>query len=445
MLFLKTKNNISFFSLLILFSILNFIKQNKIVFPFKTQTSKTLSSNYIDLFIQNKIYTTIEIGTPPKSINIYLTMDTNYLIISNSSIDPSFYNNKKSNTYFNISQLNVFYFEYFSNGYYAKDSFLFMTTLENQEKVKFNNIEFIHAIEFSSENYISPGYFGLQIPKKNKLNIYNCLKKENVISKEFWSLKYTNDNEGYFIIGEFPPEYNDENSIQMTNALPCEGESSYLCWNLKFNEIKFGDISVNRDRTAKIYPEFEFIIGTGEYEQKISENFFNKLNNKCQKKLSETYYYYFECEKDIDISIFKNLEFSHSEFMYNFIMTKDDLFKLYNNKLYFLIIFNMYSSYGNYWKLGKPFIKKYNFGYNIDNNKILFFNKEEKKEDEEQVDSNIYYYIIIGILAICALFMIFFVIIKKFLKPKRKKANELQEEINIAVDENDKNQNILGI
>ena len=81
MLFLKTKNNISFFSLLILFSILNFIKQNKIVFPFKTQTSKTPSSNYIDLFIQNKIYTTIEIGTPPKSINIYLTNFLTYFAI----------------------------------------------------------------------------------------------------------------------------------------------------------------------------------------------------------------------------------------------------------------------------------------------------------------------------------------------------------------------------
>ncbi len=38
-----------------------------------------------------------------------------------------------------------------------------------------------------------------------------------------------------------------------------------------------------------------------------------------------------------------------------------------------------------------------------------------------------------------------FVIVNKFLKPKRKKANELQEEINETLDENNKDQNDMGI
>ena len=434
MFFLIYKNNVSFFLLLISICKFNFIKQKKIVFPFKTETPNILSSNYIDKFIQNKIYITIEIGSPPKSINIYLTMDTNYLIIANSSIDKTYYNNKESTTYLNTSTLTDFYFEFFSSGYFAKESFFFYTSLENKQKEKVNNIEFIHAMEFSSITRVSPGYFGLQIPKKNKPNIYNCLKKENSISEEYWNLKYTSDNEGIFMIGEYPQEYTDEEGIRKTNALPCEEEGSNLCWNLKFNDIKFGEINVNRDRFAKIYPEFEFIIGTGEYEQKISENFFAKLNNKCQKKLSETNYYYYECEKNIDISDFKNLEFSHSEFMYNFILTKDDLFKIYNDKIYFLVIFNMYSSIGNYWKLGKPFVKKFNFGYNTDNNKIYFFHKEENQENKK--DNNLIYYIIIGILGIGVLVMVGFVIFKKIFSPKKIKANELLEDINMPNDEN---------
>ena len=443
MFFVKDKNVILFNIHLIVFSIFNFISSNKIIFPFKIEQSNGPLSNYIDKFIQNKLYINIEIGSPPKSINLYLSMDTYYLIIANSSIDSSYYNNKQSNTYSNTSKLNTFFLELFSNGYYAKESFWFRTSLEKDEKNIFKNIEFIHVMSYSSITYVSPGYFGLQIPKANKPNIYNYLKKEKIISKEYWNLKYTSDNEGYFLLGEFPSEYNDENSLRKTNALPCEEDNPNLCWKLKFNDIKFGDINVNRDRIAKIFPEFEFIIGTGEYEQKISENFF-KLNNKCQKKLSETNYYYYECENDIDISNFKNLEFSHSEFMFNFIMTKEDLFKLYNNKIYFLIIFNMYSSYGNYWKLGKPFIKKYNFGYNIENKKIYFFYKEEKKEkNEKQRDSNIYYYIIIGFLLLGVFVMAFFVIINKFWKPKRKKANELQEEINISYE--NMNQNNIGI
>ena len=419
MIFLINKRYISLFLLLIIFSTINFIKLNKIIFPFKTDSFNSISTNYIDKLIQNKIYITIEIGSSKKSINVYLTMDTNYLIIANSSIDSSYYNNKQSSTYLNTSNLIDFYFEYFSNGYYAKDSFWFSTSLENKEKEKFNNIEFIHAMEFSSITKKSPGYFGLQIPKKNKPNIYNCLKKEKIISEEYWNLKYTSDNEGYFLIGEYPSEYNDENWVRKTNALPCEEESSNLCWNFKFNDIRFGEINVNRDRTAKINPEFEFIIGTVEYEQKISENFFNKLNNKCEKKLSETNYYYYECDENTDISNFKNLIFSHSEFMYNFILTKDDLFKIYNNKIYFLIIFNIYSSYGNNWKLGKPFVRKYNFGYNNDNHKIYFFHKEEN--DEKSGNTNIVYYIIIGLLGLGVLVMTAFVIVKKYFKPKRKK------------------------
>ena len=224
MFFLIYKNNVSFFLLLISICKFNFIKQKKIVFPFKTETPNILSSNYIDKFIQNKIYITIEIGSPPKSINIYLTMDTNYLIIANSSIDKTYYNNKESTTYLNTSTLTDFYFEFFSSGYFAKESFFFYTSLENKQKEKVNNIEFIHAMEFSSITRVSPGYFGLQIPKKNKPNIYNCLKKENSISEEYWNLKYTSDNEGIFMIGEYPQEYTDEEGIRKTNALPTKNE-----------------------------------------------------------------------------------------------------------------------------------------------------------------------------------------------------------------------------
>ena len=265
------------------------------------------------------------------------------------------------------------------------------------------------------------------------------MKKENVISEEYWNLKYTSDDKGYFILGEYPSEYNDEINVRKTNALPCTEENTNLCWHLKFNDIKFGEINVNRDRLAEIAPELGFIIGTGEYEQKISENFFNKFNNKCQKKSTEDYKYnYYECDKDFDTSNFKNLEFIHTDLEFDFIMTKDDLFKIYNNKIYFLIIFSVYSEKS--WKLGKPFIKKYNFGYNTDNNKIYFYHKEEKV-DESKNNSNTIYYIVLGVLGIGAIIMAIFVIINKYFKPKRKIANELKEEINISSNQD----NALGI
>ena len=436
--FLK-KNDVLFFVILIIFSIFNYSNNKGIIFPFETEKMNKEISNYIDSFKQNKIYITIEIGSPSKIINIYLTMDTNYLIIANSSIDNSYYNNEKSITYKNISFLDNYFLEYFKKGYLAKETFLFKTSLNNNEKQKFNNIEFIHALEYKDNTIKNSGYFGLQIPKKYKPNIYKSLKKENVISEEYWNLKYTSDDKGYFILGEYPSEYNDEINVRKTNALPCTEENTNLCWHLKFNDIKFGEINVNRDRLAEITPELGFIIGTGEYEQKISENFFNKFNNKCQKKSTEDYKYnYYECDKDFDTSNFKNLEFIHTDLEFDFIMTKDDLFKIYNNKIYFLIIFSVYSEKS--WKLGKPFIKKYNFGYNTDNNKIYFYHKEEKA-DESKNNSNTIYYIVIGVLGIGAIIMAIFVIINKYFKPKRKIANELKEEINISSNQD----NALGI
>ena len=436
--FLK-KNDVIFFVILIIFSIFNYSNNKGIIFPFETEKINKEISNYIDSFKQNKIFITIEIGSPTKIINTYLTMDTNYLIIANSSIDNSYYNNEKSITYKNISFLDNYFLEYFKKGYLAKETFLFKTSLNNNEKQKFNNIEFIHALEYKDNTIKNSGYFGLQIPKKYKPNIYKSLKKENVISEEYWNLKYTSDDKGYFILGEYPSEYNDEINVRKTNALPCTEENTNLCWHLKFNDIKFGEINVNRDRLAEITPELGFIIGTGEYEQKISENFFNKFNNKCQKKSTEDYKYnYYECDEDFDTSNFKNLEFIHTDLEFDFIMTKDDLFKIYNNKIYFLIIFSVYSEKS--WKLGKPFIKKYNFGYNTDNNKIYFYHKEEKA-DESKNNSNTIYYIVIGVLGIGAIIMAIFVIINKYFKPKRKIANELKEEINISSNQD----NALGI
>ena len=116
------RNNILFYLLLIILSNIDYSNQNKIVFPFKTEVESNPSSNYIDILSQNKIYIEGELGFPVQKINLYLTMETSYLIISDSSIDISFYNSKKSSSYKNISELTDFYFELFTKGYYAKDN-----------------------------------------------------------------------------------------------------------------------------------------------------------------------------------------------------------------------------------------------------------------------------------------------------------------------------------
>lgn len=449
-MFTVDKSILSFFLLLIIFSFLNNIKSNIIVFPFKTEPSNPRISNYIDSFTKNQIYITVNIGSPSQNINLYLTMSTNYLIIANSSIDPSYYNSKQSSTYESISSYSDYLTEYLDKGYFAKESFIFKTGFDENDKKKFDNVEFALITGFGMANQKAPGYFGLQLPKKNKQNIYNCLKRENIIDEYYWNIKYTSDLEGYFILGGYPPDYGEEKFIKTSNALPCDEGDANLCWNLRFNDIKFGEIDVNRDRTAEIRPELGFIVGTGEYKQKISDNFFDKLGDKCKKEYSDTSYEYFVCKENTDLSNFINLEFVHPDFNYKFIMTKDDLFKKYGEEIYFQIIFDKYSPQGTHWKLGKPFLKKYNFGFNTDSKKIYFYN-----EDKEHSEGYLVYYIVIGVLIIGIMGMITFVVVNKIIKPKRKKANELTDEINFSNNNNansnenenndNVNQNFLGV
>lgn len=454
------KNYLSFIlQLIINIFLIQIINSNQIIFPFQTESINIESSKYIEAITDNKIYITTEIGEPPQKITTYLTTDTSYLIIGDTSMNPTYYNNEKSKTYLKTSELTDFYFEYFTKGYYANETFLFQTSFNNNKNInkqKYNNIEFIHAMEFSDKNKITPGYLGLQMPKQNKFNLINNLKTANAISSYIWYLKYTSDSEGYLAIGQYPPEYsNNTNILKRANALPCQNENinTYLCWYLRFNDIKFGDIKVNRDRTAALSPELGFIIGTNEYKIKIEENYFGKIfKDKCKQILSENNYYYYECDKNTDVSSFKDLVFSHQEFMYDFVLTKDDLFKVYGDKLYFLIVFDKYTYYGKNWKLGKPFIVKYNFIYDTDNKLIFFDNKRGQNSSNNNGNSNLIYWIIIGFLGLCVVVMIVLVLIKVVFKPKKKKANELREDIDERInddtgndDDNNKKENFLGV
>ena len=69
-------------------------------------------------------------------------MSTNYLIIANSSIDPSYYNSKQSSTYESISSYSDYLTEYLDKGYFAKESFIFKTgfdeTAPSREYAKHN-------------------------------------------------------------------------------------------------------------------------------------------------------------------------------------------------------------------------------------------------------------------------------------------------------------------
>ena len=200
------------------------------------------------------------------------------------------------------------------------------------------------------------GIIGLQITinynDENHISIIKSLKNLDLIDNLVWSINYTNNTQGYLIIGEHPYKYNEEfYSEDKRKSTPClinEGIKRDFSWTFSFTDIKVGKNKLNSFRNADYSPQYGLIIGTNEYFDLIKP-YFDTLT-KCNLKeidFKKNKYSYYECDKDININNFESLVFIHNELETNFTLDKNDLFIDYNDKKYFLIIFQKESTIKN--------------------------------------------------------------------------------------------------
>ena len=137
------------------------------------------------------------------------------------------------------------------------------------------------------------------------------------------------------------------------------------------------------------------------------------------------------CEDNIsfDIKSFPPIYFYHSELNKTFVLGYNDLFYKENNRFYFLVIYSSFS--GSYWKLGKPFLKKYQITLDLDSKKIYFYNVLKKDNEEKNIDKK-YNQNLKEILLIifCSILLIILaiVLIKGIKKNRKKRANELKDD-----------------
>ena len=116
------------------------------------------------------------------------------------------------------------------------------------------------------------------------------------------------------------------------------------------------------------------------------------------------------------------------ELRYTFELNEKDLFTLYNNKWYFVIIFEGEETAKSYkkWMFGEPLLKKYLFVFDPINYKIGFYNphikiSQKETNKEENGNKNNYkkiLFVIFVIFMIFALSLFHRKIIKKALKEK---------------------------
>ena len=440
----------SVFHLFLFISFFNSFISSYIVIPFKTyKKEEQISNENLDIikFFENnfesQIYAKMYIGTPKNFIHVNLRMNSHgltlgYLCDNNLNCEGSNYNINKSSTF--KADPNKKYYSQNKWSYIAQDSFTFFSDIETKNETILNNISFIYTPkdETNNINKIS-GTLGLALGSQFYLtrdaNFIKILKQFEYINTYDFSLYFISDNEGQLIIGEEPhyylPKIFNVNNLRKNNVL-LDGYSN-SAWKIEFSQIYFNinniKYKVKEGKNAVFAIENNYIIGNKKYQKIIEENFFKQYldNNICHyEKINNPKYVILICNKDssFDINSFPTLYFYHRIFNYTFELNKDELFLEKNNKYIFLVFFWEHGL--DYFTLGKIFLRKYLFTFNIDSKSIGFYNaKYEEFIENNQSILSIILKIIGLIIILIACIVGFFFAKKLYDKSRKKRVNEI--------------------
>ena len=372
--------------------------------------------NTFNNMVMQQLYAKIDIGTPKQTIFLPLELERNDFYISKYD---SYSFNEKYNKYnlknfqeassssfylTNEDQEDIYYGTNFLLAFKAKDLFFF-----DDKKTE---LEFYSA---DTLNDILPGEIGLQLDPIDDLNtafdsrekcFMKKLKNNGMINNYVWTILYNNDNnnkdvDAYLYIGDYLHDI-DPSSLNLNNMkfkkdslssvhgsmfqrtfLPQFEMNKLILYkgndeNNIINEIKLGKnyLRVKLDFNLCGIQASEIV------RTYLESNVFNE-NNHCHKstfRYMNDYTFYY-CDKNPESinrikTNFPSLKFMHQDFNYNFSITVDDLIVEKDDYFYFLIFFSNFQKYD--WRLGRPFVNKYNFMVDQDGKKVMFYSEKEE-------------------------------------------------------------------
>ena len=406
---------------------------SQIIIPFERNfLYKNETFNFKNL-IYNDLVINISIGSEKQNIPLSLRFFVypTFIIGKNNTEKLPYFNEEKSKTFSKNKTIQNFFFLPFTYGYDSNDSIFI-----NNKEIK--NFNFILATELDQTNSktTQSGIFGLnqEYCKKNhkeiinKKNIINELKEKKIISSYLFSIKYKEEDKGELIIGEYPHNYDKKNyNEKLYSEIRLNYfKNDYSRWQIIFDNVTYGNEEIKRGNNAIFSIEFGMIYSTKNYKAMIDKEFFIEYfkNLKCkteqvniEKNIKGDYFYY--CDKDVNISKLKNLNFFNKNLNMTFEFNYNDLFELHDDKYYFLVLMRKES---DIWFLGKPFFKKYQLVFNQDNKVIGFYN------NKKVIHSNFVFYlkiILIMILILVIVYLIYYIMKNKYKKKKKNKAQEL--------------------
>ena len=416
--------DILFLKMLVFFSFFFLIKSivSYIKLPFSRNISQELSSNY---FAYNEIIIKLSLGTPKQNIKGIIDFEYKGLYIPNTFVNGIYDENKSSSYIIDSSnpQKTKKSFAYNGNSFYLKNSLENIYFNNNDVEKPYNNFSFFLLTAEDSNQTLQEAVIGLQLTTYvDRFNTLYQLKEKNIISCNF-----INEDSGEIIIGNYPHDYS--NDLESSGLKLNRAESTYNYWMMEFTNITYGN---KIDPILRvIFPyNIKGIIGNKYYFEYTNQTFFHNLvlKGKCTfekvrnkiNRFSELIIYY--CDKDIDITKFENLEFYSKSMNYTFVLNYNDLFKIYNNKYVFQVIFD--SSYAEKWRLGEVFQKKFRVFLDMDSNLFGFYTK-----NKNQNKSSSFYFIILITLLVMIIIILSVFLYRNIIGNKNRKirANELED------------------
>ena len=445
-------------------------------YPIKNDIfSNDIDVNYFNDLYQYLLYTIIDIGTPSQQMLGIFNPDSIAFTVGNqdncykkAQYNYSFTNSKSSNIIKKIEGDDYF------PGHYILNDTIKLYTIENNSK-KFEEINNFQLRfdepkkswgKVDTNDKLFCGDIGFQINKQQE-SWAKFLKqlndKKNLIDSYVVTMNYTNNHEGNFYIGQYPHEYDPKNYkeslLVTTNAIP---RQSFSLFRILMNDVYIqnitNDIIKLKSNEVFFHLELGLIVCPMEYYNYIMNKFFNKYLNKsiCNlksmtQKLDSYNMIVCENNNNFDIKSFPSLHFYHSDLNISFSLNYNDLFEAKDNKYYFLVVYSTFSS--NYWKLGKPFLKKYQITLNLDAKSISFYKNYVVENDDKNINNenndgktNNIALIIICIGLSLILVVVSYLFIKNIKNGKKKKrANELNDDDYEydADEENGKSDNLI--
>ena len=400
---------------------INISQGEYIRYPFKKSTKEKKS--YPENLLQNDLEVTIQIGTPPQSIDMNLRSRIYTFFVTSSEVNLPYkvFNEKESSSLIKLSKNPSIA----QNMDYSKGLKISESIYVNGKEYK--GITLILGLELA---YKESGALGLRLinshESSNDLSFIYQMKQAANLDNYTFTLKYKNDEEGELIIGAYPHIYDKQFQEKNFYYSKAGTNKNGVNWVLNFDVIKYGNKTINVG-PKKSLVNIEYGLIQAPYRCK---NFFktNFYGYNCEERFyAKRNVSLIHCGSDFDIKSFKNLVFTLKDIGAEFVLTYQDLFIKENNEYIFGIVFDEDSAAQDpTWILGKPFMKKYELVYDLDR-KIIGLYKEGKENGAYKGRTTILFVILVIILTLIVVGLVIF-IVNYLKKPRKSKAFELDDD-----------------